>query len=87
MIGHSLGVPFLLNVLETEPVKTAFFVAGFTGSLNNQFAEIVRTFSNRQFNWKKIKENCKKYYVFHSDNDPYVPLQKAEELARNLGTE
>ncbi len=23
--------------------------------------------------------------VFHSDNDPYVPLKKAEELAKNLG--
>ena len=25
--------------------------------------------------------------MFHSDNDPYVPLEKAKELAQNLGTE
>ncbi len=25
--------------------------------------------------------------MFHSDNDPYVPLEKAKELAKKLGVE
>lgn len=86
VIGHSLGVPFLLNVLEKQPVKAAFLVAGFTGKTGNQFDESMATFAQREFDWKKIQQNCPKFRIFHSDNDPYVPLSKAEELADNLDT-
>ena len=87
-IGHSLGPAFLLNVLEKldKPIRAAFFISGFTGLLNNAiFDKINKTFTDKQFNWDKIKNNCKKFYVFHSDNDPYVPFEKAEDLAKNLG--
>jgi len=89
VIGHSLGTAFLLNVLESinKPIKAAFFIAGFIGPLNNPtFDDINKTFTEKSFNWDRILENCKKFYVFHSDNDPYVPLKKAEELAKHLNT-
>ncbi len=87
VIGHSLGVPFILNLLEKSKVKAAFFVAGFISSLGlEEFDKVNQTFY-RKFNWEKIKENCKKFYIFHSDNDPYVPLVKAEEIAKHLGVE
>ena len=35
---------------------------------------------------KKIRNNCKKFYVINSDNDPYVPLEKGQQLADNLNT-
>ncbi|MGV8162737.1 MAG: RBBP9/YdeN family alpha/beta hydrolase [Candidatus Nanoarchaeia archaeon] len=87
VVGHSIGVAFLLNILEQEnkKINSAFFVAGFTGSLNNkEFDKINKSFADKKFNWKKIKNNCQEFFVFHSDNDPYVPLTKAEELAKNL---
>ncbi len=87
VIGHSLGPAFLLNVLQKlkTPIKAAFFVSGFTGNLGNPlFDKINETFANKQFNWGKIKHACHNFYVFHSDNDPYVPLKKAKELAKNL---
>ena len=87
-VGHSLGPAFILNLLEglNKPVKAAFFVAGFVGSLNNpEFDELNKSFADRVFAWEKIKENCRQFFVFYSDNDPYVPKEKAEELARNLG--
>jgi len=87
VVGHSLGAPFLLNVLETldKPIKAAFFVSGNTGLLGNpQFDKLNKSFVDRTFDWKKIKKNCPKFFVFHSNNDPYVPLKKAEELAKNL---
>lgn len=87
VIGHSLGVPFLLNVIEKHPVKSAFLVAGFTGVAGNKFDESMKTFAQRNFNWEKIKNNCKSFYVFHSNNDPYIKIEKANELARNLDTE
>ena len=90
VIGHSLGPAFLLSVLENlnRPIKAAFFVVGFTGLLNNpDFDELNESFVTKSFDWAKIKNNCKRFYVIFSDNDPYVPLEKGKSLAENLGTE
>jgi hypothetical protein len=87
LVGHSLGPAFLLSVLEklNRPVKAAFFVSGFLRLPNN--LEVNKTFTDRQFNWDKIRHNCKKFYVLHADNDPHIPLEKSKELAQNLGTD
>lgn len=87
MVGHSLGVPFILRVLEkyNKPIKTAFFVAGFASSIEHpDFTEINRSFVEPEFDWSKIKDNCKNFYLWHSNNDPYVPLKYGEEIAKNL---
>ena len=88
VVGHSVAVSFLLNVIEklNHPIKAAFFVSGWIGLLNNpKFDPIIKTFAEREFNWSKIKKNCKKFYAFHSDNDPYVPMEKGKFLAKKLG--
>lgn len=87
LVGHSLGVPFALNVIERFPVRAAFLVAGFTGAAGNEFDDGMVTFAQRDFDWPRIKNNCSHFVIFHADNDPYVPLAKAEELAENLGVE
>lgn len=84
LVGHSLGVPFALNVIEQHKVKAAFLVAGFYGKCNTRFDDMTKTFAQRDFDWEKIKANCEKFYVFHSDNDPYIKLEKAQELAEKL---
>ncbi|MDD4351975.1 MAG: alpha/beta hydrolase [Candidatus Gracilibacteria bacterium] len=87
LIGHSLGVPFTLNVLERYQAKAAFLVAGFVGKAGNDFDESMKTFAQRDFDWEKIKANCPNFTVFHSDNDPYVPLAKGREVAEKLGAD
>lgn len=90
LIGHSLGCAFILNLLERTEVKIklAVLVSGFVGALGNpKFDELNKSFADRVFDWNKIRENCKKFLVIHSDNDPHVPIEKAKELARNLGAE
>ena len=32
-----------------------------------------------------IRKKAKHFFVFHSDNDPYVPLTTGKELAKNVG--
>ena len=89
MVGYSLGVAFILRILEKtkSPIKAAFFVAGFVGSLGNPvFDKINKTFLEAPFDWQKIRKNCEKFFVFHSDNDPYVSLKQGGVIARNLGT-
>ena len=88
IIGHSLGVPFTMNVLNQWEIKirAAFLISGFTGELDVKDEPNISDFAEELFNWQKIKENCRHFYIIHSDNDPYVPINKAEELARNLET-
>ena len=90
IIGHSIGCAFILNLLENSPkqIKAAFLVAGFTGKLDNtKVDKINSTIAEREFDWEKIRKNCKRFVVFQSDNDPFVPLQKGKELAEKLGAE
>lgn len=84
-IGHSLAVPFILHILEKHAVKAAFFVSGFLHELGNKsFDSINKTFVEKEFDFDVIKNNCKSFSVYHSDNDPYVPLRFAYELAEKL---
>jgi len=90
LVGHSIGCAFILNVLErlNHPIKASFLVAGFLKKLNiKKFIELNKTFVDKSFDWNKIKQNCKNFFVYNSDNDPNVPLEKGKELAKNLGVE
>lgn len=88
MIGHSIGATFLLALLEKTPVKAAFLVSGFAGLLDNDsFDSINESISAREFKWEAIRNNCKHFVIFHSDNDPYVPIEKARNLGVHLNTE
>ena len=104
LIGHSLGTPFILRLLEkfasenlehmsggemikpvyTNRVKAAFLVSSFDRTLG---IPELDNFVNKPFNWQKIKNACEKFYVFHSDNDPYIPLWIGEEIAKKLNAE
>ena len=88
MIGHSLGVAFLLNVLNNAKanVGACYLVSGFVGELKVDGEPNLEDFSMTDFDWEKIKQRCSRFYVLHSDNDPYVPKAKAKELAEKLET-
>ena len=86
-IGHSLGATFILSVLEkiNIRIKACFLVAGFKSMLNiDEFDSVNKSFINKVFDWEKIKGNCENFYIYHSDNDPYVPLEQGQELASKL---
>lgn len=83
-IGHSLGVAFSLRVIEIFKIQAAYLVAGFIGPIDHQFNERVAPIANISLNWDKIRANCPQISVFHSDNDPYLPLQHAEALTKHL---
>jgi len=88
LVGHSIGPALILRKLEMmeKPVKAAFLVAGFARQIGDErFDKINATFFGKEFDWKKIRENCGHFEVFHSDNDPYVPQKFGQELAEKLG--
>lgn len=90
LVGHSVGASFILSVLETlsQPVKASFLVAGFASMLPNagNVGLLIKTFVEKEFNWPTIRQNSRSFTIFQSDNDPYVPVDKAGELAQQLNT-
>ncbi len=85
LVGHSLGVPTILRVLEQLPenqkVCAAFLVAGFCRDFG---IPEIQNFVNRPFDWKKIRSNCQKFVAVYSDNDPYIPVKESLFLAKQL---
>lgn len=87
LIGHSLGSTFILRMLERDKyfATSAYLAAGFTGLLGlERFDTINYSFVDHPFNWQKIKDSCSRFYLYHSDNDPYVPMKFGDELAVTL---
>lgn len=85
-VAHSLGPALVLKKIEElkEPIKASFLVAGFIGELGKEIDRINANFFEKDFNWVKIRKNCQNFFVYNSDNDPYVSLVKGKELAKNL---
>lgn len=87
LVGHSLGPGFILNLLEASPIaiKGTFLVSGFLGRLGlPEFDAVNESFVCRSFDWNRIRRHAGEVHLYHSDNDPYVPLEKGQELAANL---
>ncbi|MBI5227199.1 alpha/beta fold hydrolase [Candidatus Micrarchaeota archaeon] len=88
LIGHSLGCPTILRLLETftekEKVKGIILVAGFAKDL---MIPELQNFVYKPFDWEKIKSKAKKVFVINSDNDPFIELSEGERLAKMLGCE
>lgn len=86
LIGHSLGAAFILSYLEKtgKRINVAFLIAPFHKLLGSPYDQLNRTFIDKQFDWKKIKSSCNKFFIFASDNDKHIPLHITKELVKNL---
>jgi hypothetical protein len=95
LIGHSLGVPFILRYLEKNwilrsaqnnglSITASYLVSGFHKPLGYPATE---NFVDKPFDWKTIRKACEKFIVINSDNDPYIPRTISKELAFNLGVD
>ena len=88
-IGRSIGPSFILRLLERikVKVKACFLVCGFCSDIGlEEFRPLIATFIDKPFDWEKIRKRCRKFFVYNSDNDPYIPLKNGRELADKLGT-
>lgn len=85
LIGHSAGCITIMRYLELLPeeqrVGGVVFVAGFTDDLG--FNEL-KNFFTTPLNFAKIKSKAKSFMAIASDDDPYVPLDRADILKQEL---
>jgi len=89
IVGHSLGGVFTLRILENlkHAVKAVFLTGTPIGIKPLLNYDRDYAFSGFDFNWEEIKKKSDNFFVFHSDNDPYVSLANGKQLSNNLGVE
>ncbi len=88
LIGHSLGVPAILNYLQSfkdnEMIGGAILVSGPAFKIERDGYEYVNKFLDTEFDFQYIKKVCKKFVILHGDNDKAVPFSDGEYLSKNL---
>ncbi|HEY5442841.1 MAG TPA: leucine--tRNA ligase, partial [Candidatus Saccharimonadales bacterium] len=87
LLGHSLGSPVALKVVEAldKPIKRLVIVAGFA---QPKFLDKKRPFEESfgwQFDWDKIKQNVGEIVILRAENDTRVPQERSQSLVDNLG--
>ncbi len=88
-ITHSLGGIFIAKFLIENQIKVKkiITVAGFNQIKFDEDNSLYDSFYIENVELKKLKENCLERIAIYSDNDPYVPMAKAEEFAEMIGAE
>jgi len=93
LIGHSAGATLILRILEKLPkqiqIHKAFLVAGpcNIGTIE-AFFPYKKDLTKDPFQWDKIKQSCKKFYFYCSDNDPYeCGIDQSAMFQKHLGGE
>jgi len=83
LIGHSASAVAALIITQKldSPVGKIVSVASFKSMDHLDFPANDRIF-DIDFDFGKIKQNCKDIVFIHSDNDPYCPLEQAEYLSK-----
>jgi len=85
IVGHSSGGLTAFTILERLPqeikVKLTISVSAFRDPIG---WDILKNFFDEKYDWDKIKNSSEKIILFHSDNDPYVPLGHAPYLKEKL---
>lgn len=88
IVDHSSGAVAILGLLQELPedivIAKAFLVAGFTDDLG---WEPLNELFLMPLDFEMIKSRSRKFVLFHSDDDPYVPLEHGEKLKRLLNAE
>ena len=87
IVGHSLGATFILHVLEENlchPEKI-ILVSALSDLIGNKEYDALNKSFIKHFDWSAIKNNFEKGHILHGDNDPYVPIKQAQDIADRLG--
>lgn len=93
-IGHSIGCQAILRYLETldnQQVGKVILIAPWM-KLDEQtikeegeeVKEVAKPWMETPIDFEKIKNVCKNFICFYSDNDPYVPLSEKDFFREKL---
>ncbi len=88
LVGHSLGVPAILQYLHGLPdgvtIGGAVLVSGPYHNVDDGYSVLLESFFEPAYDFARIKKSCKNFVVIHGANDTVVKFSDAEEFSRAL---
>lgn len=88
IVGHSSGALAALGILQALPEDTKIKEAVLIGSFKNDLGwKNLGGLFEAPYDYDTIRQRAGQFTLFHSNDDPYCPLDHAEYLAEKLGGE
>ncbi|HNW71703.1 MAG TPA: alpha/beta fold hydrolase [Candidatus Paceibacterota bacterium] len=87
LIGHSLGSTTILRYIEKNNCENIKGIILVSGPCNINDNKKIDEFLKEKFNWSLIKNKISQVIVIHGDNNPFVPVSDAQEIAKKLNGE
>ena len=91
LVGHSLGVPAILQYLkslpETAVIGGAVLVSGPYHNVDDGYRMLLESFFDPAYDFAHAKKVCKNFVVIHGSDDTVVPFSDAEEFSKALSCE
>lgn len=92
LVGHSSGAQAAMRYAEMYPCQAAVLVSatytdlGDAGERASGYYPLVHGGKeSNAYLFDQMKENCRVWHQFHSDDDPFIPLAEAERIRDGLG--
>lgn len=92
VIGHSSGATLALALVQElkDPIGALVTVSAFVPMpevYNATAWEANARLFDIEFDWPRIRNGAKVRLMFHSDDDPYIPVSVAEHIAQKTEAE
>lgn len=88
IVGHSSGGVFALKLLQRLPDSLVINKCVTVGaSYVRHDPDPIQGLFTEDYNFDKIKRHAKKFIIYHSNDDPHVPMRDADILKELLGGE
>ncbi len=87
IVGHSSGAILAVILAENNMEKIGAIVGVSVFHDNSLNWQPNSQLFDAEFDWTSIRQSAKELLFIHSDNDPYVPLNQAQFVAKNTGAE
>jgi predicted alpha/beta hydrolase family esterase len=86
LIGHSSGAVAAMRFAETNKILGSVLVGASYTDLDLE-SERVSGYFDRPWKWQSINNNQKWIIEFASIDDPFIPIEEARHIHKNLNTE
>jgi predicted alpha/beta hydrolase family esterase len=86
IIGWSSGAVAAMRYTENNKIAGSILICPCYTDLGEE-SEKISGYYDSPWNWEKIKNNQKNIALFYSDNDPFIPINEPEYIAKKLGAE
>ena len=87
LVGHSSGAQASLRYAETHPLRAVVLVSATYTDLGCESERISGYYpqgDTNTYDFESMRSNCGVWHQFHSDDDPFIPVDEAKRIEKEL---